>query len=360
MPEPDDACPPFRQDQYDMLMRCSESKDTGEWNGWRKANPEVSVQLACAELDGAILERVDLSDADLTDAGLSGANLKHANLFAADLTRADLGDAHMDGADLTMAILTEANLKRTHLEDAQLEAAEIQGAKVRDTHLEGADLREARLEGAEIGFAHLEGVTAIGATVDGTTGLWNCAVDKRTDFTGVGLAGANVEPGLQSVLERNVREIGWQRWYDESVLRKWATSVPVRAFWWVSDYGDSTARILLVFLLFSVAFAGVYYWRELSGCPGIVANLSSEAGQPLPPLLVPLRALYFSIVTMTTLGFGDMYANPQSYAGHVLLMGQVIVGYMLLGALITRFAVMFQGTVVPHVKGHRKGVRRNQ
>jgi predicted permease len=54
-----------------------------------------------------------------------------------------------------------------------------------------------------------------------------------------------------------------------------------------------------------------------------------------------IRACYFSIVTMTTLGFGDMYANSASWLGHILLIGQVLIGYILLAALVTRFAVLF-------------------
>ena len=53
------------------------------------------------------------------------------------------------------------------------------------------------------------------------------------------------------------------------------------------------------------------------------------------------HALYFSVVTMTTLGFGDIAANPDSWADQTLLMVQVILGYVLLGALVTRFAVLF-------------------
>ena len=48
---------------------------------------------------------------------------------------------------------------------------------------------------------------------------------------------------------------------------------------------------------------------------------------------------------MTILGLGDMYANAHSLIrglfGHALLAFQVILGYVLLGALITRFAVLF-------------------
>ncbi len=72
-------------------------------------------------------------------------------------------------------------------------------------------------------------------------------------------------------------------------------------------------------------------------------DLSVEAHEPLWHYfgLLVVRPVYFSIVTMTTLGFGDMYANKGSIAGHVILAVQVILGYVLLGALVTRFAVLF-------------------
>ena len=62
--------------------------------------------------------------------------------------------------------------------------------------------------------------------------------------------------------------------------------------------------------------------------------------------MVYFRSIYFSIVTMTTLGFGDMYASDQYWGwrwwtGHLLLMLQVLLGYVLLGALVTRFTVLF-------------------
>jgi len=44
---------------------------------------------------------------------------------------------------------------------------------------------------------------------------------------------------------------------------------------------------------------------------------------------------------MTTLGFGDMYANPNSFFGHLFLIFQVLWGYILLGALITRLSILF-------------------
>jgi hypothetical protein len=129
----------------------------------------------------------------------------------------------------------------------------------------------------------------------------------------------------------------------------------LRKFWLISDYGISTKQIIKTFFKWAFVFAIVYYaW----GCidyyllcnkdyPGIVSNLFvlDDSKQAVSGWLVPLRAVYFSIVTMTTLGFGDMYANTHSLFrgifGHILLALQVILGYVLLGALVTRFAVLF-------------------
>jgi len=52
---------------------------------------------------------------------------------------------------------------------------------------------------------------------------------------------------------------------------------------------------------------------------------------------------------MTTLGLGEMYAKNSSLLAHILLSTQVMVGYMIIGALITRFAIMFSGAG-PHYK----------
>jgi hypothetical protein len=54
-----------------------------------------------------------------------------------------------------------------------------------------------------------------------------------------------------------------------------------------------------------------------------------------------MRSIYFSIVTMTTLGFGDIYANPDSWFAQILIVTQVLSGYILLGALITVLSNLF-------------------
>jgi len=99
----------------------------------------------------------------------------------------------------------------------------------------------------------------------------------------------------------------------------------------MSDYGRSIGRIVLTFFTLAFVFAIVYWlWPKCVVVNEVVGDIRGF-----------VHALYFSVVTMTTLGFGDIAANPDSWQGQVLLMVQVILGYVLLGALVTRFAVLF-------------------
>jgi hypothetical protein len=46
---------------------------------------------------------------------------------------------------------------------------------------------------------------------------------------------------------------------------------------------------------------------------------------------------------MTGLGFGEINANPTSYIGHIVILVQSLMGYILLGAFLVRIGILFQG-----------------
>jgi hypothetical protein len=284
-------------------MRCSKAKDMKEWNEWREANPDEKILL-----EGA---------------GLEGAHLKGADLWSAHLKGANLIKAHLEGAGLRLAHLEEALLMSAHLEGADLWLANLKGAAFQEAHLEGAYLMANQLAGADF----------TDAVVNGKTLLAGRDYDKETDFTGVGLRSARVRPELRSALEANVRRRMWRQWYRDH----WPLAPFVKFFWSLSDYGTSACKLMLWFLGFAMLFAAAYWCS-----PDLVSGLDEADGVQLLPGDLPLRAVYFSVITMTTLGFGDMHAAAGNPWGHLLLMVQVILGYILLGALITRFAIMFQ------------------
>ena len=284
------------------------------------------ANLAETNLRGAKLANASLENADLND-----ACLERAELFSVNMMYAALDDAYLDKAKLVSANLRNANLTGTHLTDANLLFTHLEGAFLSDTHLESADFGT--------------------AVVDGSTVIWGCKVNRQTDFRGVGLDSAQIDAGTKQLLKYNIRRMNWEDWYKEHSRLKRL----VKPFWLMSDYGLSTWQIIKTFFQWVLIFAAVYFtWGfidyhllDLKNNPGIVSNLFVLESQQeaVSPWLVPFRSVYFSIVTMTTLGFGDIYANAHSFLrglfGHTLLALQVILGYVLLGALITRFAVLF-------------------
>jgi len=328
----------------------------------------ILAHLECADLAEAHLERANLSDAHMEfscfiDSHLEGINLRNANLSDANLMGASLKKAtchftNFDRANLLRTDMSGARLFAAHLNDAKLgqdmEVFELTSDKALKNKyilarnikgLEfGADLRGAilwyvDLRGAKLSRALLQRADFRWAIVDGETTIRKCQVDRRTDFREVGLENARIDPATKHLLKYNGRRMNWEDWYKEHPKLKWL----VKPFWWASDYGLSTWRIIGCFSWLSLLFAAIYsnlaYWFP----PGIISNLGIEPHLPLWHyfLLLLLRPIYFSVVTMTTLGFGDMYANAHSIWGHILLSLQVILGYVLLGALVTRFAVLF-------------------
>jgi hypothetical protein len=91
--------------------------------------------------------------------------------------------------------------------------------------------------------------------------------------------------------------------------------------WWAtSDCGRSFVRWGLWTVLMAVVFGLLYGWLNVD----FGAN---------PNWFSPL---YFSVVTFTTLGYGDVL--PVSGAAHAVVMVQVVCGYVMLGGLMSIFS----------------------
>jgi uncharacterized protein YjbI with pentapeptide repeats len=327
-------------DQYEMLIQWLESNDRTKWNEWRKNHLGESILLEGADFSGLNLNGIDLSDyrgiASAPRVSLKSAVLRHATLEGACLNRSDFQDTD----------LSEVNLVGASMQDACFKGATFQGTRLYGTYLmHGLYRRGACFDGSELQSGDFRR-----AIVDSSTSFWGCKLNRETDFRDVALESVQLEGSKKQLLEYNIRRKNWEEWYPK---QNWLLAWVVRKFWEISDYGISTKRIIRTFISVSMVFAIIYYlfgaieyyYFGISDNPGIVANLFVDENGPIEWCLVPIRSIYFSIVTMTTLGFGDMYANAHNYnwgwLGHIILSFQVILGYVLLGALITRFAVLF-------------------
>jgi Pentapeptide repeats (8 copies)/Ion channel len=364
-PEKLQAPPRFSQEQYDMLKRCSDKKDVTEWNEWRKRHPNEDIWLQAVNFKGRWLRKANFigetvwrqaegEEIDFT----AKVHLEGTRFEDACLEQAVFAKAHIERSCFWGANAKNADFHFAHLEEAKLGVANFEGCDFSDAILKNAYLTPSELSGAKFTKADLRGCSIRACVVNGSTRFWECIVNcyskegRYTDCEGTPLNSLIIDPPTKQLLEYNVRRMNWEDWYPKQHR---SLAWLIRKFWEISDYGISTGQIIKTFFAWAVIFAGSYlawglvdyHLLGIKDDPGIVSNLFTlEHGQKaVSPGLVPFRAVYFSIVTMTTLGFGDMYASTQGLwrglFGHILLAIQVILGYVLLGALVTRFAVLF-------------------
>lgn len=312
------------------------------WQRWRAAHKVRSLVLTGSDLSeidlsGCDLSGVDLTECDLYRSNLSGSDLKMARLRGADLSHANLDRIDGYKLDLRGAFLTEANAAQADLSEVDLTGVDMRGARLVGSNLTGSDLTRARLNHADLSGAILvdsrldeaDFTQANLADVNLTGTHYGGYRTMRGRFYGVrGLDSAHgnalfvrdaKDQDYLDTLELGIGRMpdGWRKHLAQAMFRAWG----------LIDHG----RSLLKVGWYAFIIAGLYglvYTLDMNLNWGLM-DYSSSARSWFTPF-------YYSIVTYTTLGFGDVTAN--SALGEILVISEVIVGYFTLGLLLSILA----------------------
>jgi hypothetical protein len=229
-------------------------------------------------------ERAGFGGADLTGASLIGARLKDVTLSKSRLCHADFRAADLRGSRMSEADLTAADFTRADLRDTDLKQS-----NVLHTRFELADMRAVRL----LGITHFAKANWVGA-----------------DIRGVDLRGAYMVR----------RAISDANYLHEFRTRSKAHNALYWVWWVTSDCGRSLFRWSFFILFVTLMFAFAY----------------SRVGVDYGPHETAISPLYFSVVTLTTLGYGDVL--PTSVPAQILAVFQALLGYVGLGGLLSILA----------------------
>lgn len=254
--------------------------------------------LESVVLNGAQLENVRLSGANLHNAQFKWANLKNAHLFGADLTHASLFKAALQGA----------NMKEAKLGDAELLGAMFEETKLQFISLGGRDGYTVKNE--------IEGKLH----------------EKRGEIEQARVKYFEAEE-IYRAIKRNLKNSGMafeagEYFFKEMVMsrkqmpfysfgRLWSKLMSISA-----GYGEKPHRIIGFSLAYIVLCAIIFSFMGIRHASGHFFQFSSSASFA-ENLAVLYDALYFSVVTFTTLGYGDftpvgagkMVAMIEAYSG---------------------------------------------
>ena len=261
-----------------------------------------------ANLKGAILNGADLSGADFTGADLSGAHLEGVKAKACGFGLAKLKGARLFHADFRDASFTKADLSQV---DAR--CADFTRARMREANLEKADFTEASLREVDLSLSQVSGAVFKNVDLRGARLRMLKGYEKASwigaDIRDINFAGAYL-------IRRHIMD---ENYLEEFKSRgKWA-KILYYLWWLTSDCGRSMFRWCLLILFQALFFALLYHL------------VGVDYGK-YPTALSPL---YYSIVTLTTLGYGDVI--PNSLAGQLIAIWEVITGYVMLGGLLAIF-----------------------
>ncbi|MCK5312743.1 MAG: pentapeptide repeat-containing protein [Desulfobacteraceae bacterium] len=252
-------------------------------------------------LEQVILDECEFIGSDLSYASLNECSAKRCGFGGADLRHAHIINADLSSATLSRSILTNADLRASNLENARLSEADLSGAIFTRSKLLESDLKKSNVKGTNFELADMQGCRLLG--------IKNF---KKAKWIGADIRGLDLRGAY--LVRRYIA--------DENYLYEFqTTSRSHRALyllWWASsDCGRSLLRWFIWLSCVTLIFAAIY------------TQLDIDYGDH-KTIFSPI---YFSIVTVTTLGYGD--ALPASLAGQIFVTLQAITGYMGLGGLLS-------------------------
>ena len=259
------------------------------------------------DVNGGAAEGLDLSLRNFRSANLANINLRGVVLREADLGRVDLRDAELFRADLTGADLFRTDLRGAFLAQANLEGAFILAVRIDDqTNLDDINWGHKRIDGWEQ-IKFYQNARANYRMLN----TWY-QHHGQNDVAGDFLYREWVCKRLES-WEDLTNGLSWRPWSFLKAIT-WGRWLSLVTFLWLLvhelmfGYGERPVRVVLAAIVVVMGFALVYFvypFSELSVIRG--TEFLDRAWQ----------SYYFSLVSFTTLGYGEWVKHPDNWLRYV-------------------------------------------
>jgi hypothetical protein len=248
----------------------------------------------------------NLEGADLSQSYCSSSDFRDARLHTANLSGAMLNNANLAAVDLAGVKLNGAELEQANFTDSKLIGANLTGARLRHANLRGSDLSSADVSAADLRSADLD-IAQVGGII----------YSRKTRFRG-----CRVNSCYGSARFKRFAE-------DQDYIEEFREAHAWSFYAWraLCDCGRSLLLVFAWCLLLTVCF-GVLFFSQGEAAFAISHRETMHWNL--------FTTIYYSVVTFTTLGFGDI--TPRTPAAAMAVMVEVVIGYLMLGILISILA----------------------
>ncbi len=269
---------------------------------------------------------LDLSYGDLSASCLIGCRFYNCTMLGVFSHHTDFSGCECSGTKFDFAVMSRSSFRRSILA-----MATFAGAKCRDCAFDGAVLHSANMQGATLDLSSfgpslcLDSGQIKQVFADLTEVKWNA----ESSFLNVNTS--DVDSSRNPALVNHIQN---QQFVTDVQRRAKSVAAQTAVAVWrlTSDCGRSVGRWLLSSVVCILAFAAVYAWLDYMHMFDVSERITRLFG---------LEFLYFSVVTFSTLGFGDITPTNPVTMGFVIV--EVLLGYCMLAGLVTFFTNWLRG-----------------
>ncbi len=212
--------------------------------------------------------------------------------------------ARFENVDLQDITLEGRNLSRVYFDRVDMRGVNFSYANCRNSDFLDCDIRGANLTGTDFSDADLRGII----------------FDKNIICRGIHVSNSYGSPRFKRFAEH-------QDYIEE--IKSDKNKFVIYHMWRIlSDCGRSLFRWGIWAVIFSAIYGFIFF---LIGADSFEINSSLKENSHELFIMI-----YYSVVTFTTLGFGDV--TPVTTGAAIAVMFEVITGYIMLGGLISIFS----------------------
>lgn len=312
-----------------------------------------------ADLRGALFKNALFYKCDMSEVNFSASDLSESKFAEVKLTKAKFGGFFEPIAKLSGVAFIRCDLTHNFLQQHDLSQSELSGTDFSDSNMistifkgstvNGSKFESVGLSNADFSECLLSNSKFINSDLSTTN--FSLTKFKLASFVNCNLAGVKGKPycyfkRLGSAFKKKSESnyigcridssYGNERFKkaikEEAYVEEFALAHPHWYKLWLisSDCGRSMRLWSLWALIIAVTFAIAFFKIGLNGF---------TFNEPITELVKAgdfFPFIYYSVVTFTTLGFGDI--TPINTFAMALVICEVIVGFIMLGLLISILA----------------------